>query len=392
MAVPYALYNQRSTNSVGPARPRCEPLTKDGPNRSQKMRIIVVIPCFNEEDGLKLVLEGVPIHIQGATSIQTLVVDDGSTDQTAEVAKLNGVDYLLRLPTNRGLGAAFEEGLKTACALGADIIVNIDGDNQYPAEQIERLVQPIMGSNAAFVVGCRDLTVSDTYSPIKRLLHRTLTLWLSKLIGIDIEDPVSGFKAMTADVAKNLIGINRFSHTLDNLVWCNYSGVPIETMIVKPNPKVRDSRLAKSNFHFLRRQMASLISALCFWRPVFLFNVMAAVCLLIVVLPNLFRVIYYLNYVQEAAVQFKMGSGLAVVLGSILTALFFLAAFIFSLLGKYRTNLTQQNRILQGLSVSSGDYWRQITLFQRTTRAHDDHPVYTRVSLQSGVDRPRSNP
>lgn len=367
-------------------------MTKDGPNRSQKMRIIVVIPCFNEEDGLKLVLEGVPIHIQGATSIQTLVVDDGSTDQTAEVAKLNGVDYLLRLPTNRGLGAAFEEGLKTACALGADIIVNIDGDNQYPAEQIERLVQPIMGSNAAFVVGCRDLTVSDTYSPIKRLLHRTLTLWLSKLIGIDIEDPVSGFKAMTADVAKNLIGINRFSHTLDNLVWCNYSGVPIETMIVKPNPKVRDSRLAKSNFHFLRRQMASLISALCFWRPVFLFNVMAAVCLLIVVLPNLFRVIYYLNYVQEAAVQFKMGSGLAVVLGSILTALFFLAAFIFSLLGKYRTNLTQQNRILQGLSVSSGDYWRQITLFQRTTRAHDDHPVYTRVSLQSGVDRPRSNP
>ncbi len=207
------------------------------------MKLIVQIPCLNEEDTLPATVQDIPRQIEGIDQVEILVIDDGSTDRTSAVARELGVDHVVRFPRNRGLGHAFKAGFDTCLKLGADIIVNTDGDNQYFGGDIALLVKPILEGRADLVIGDRQTAAIGHFSPVKRFLQNAGSRVISRMAGIQVPDVASGFRAYSRQAALSLSTFTNFDHTAEHVVKAGQDRLAVVCLPIRTNPKARESRL-----------------------------------------------------------------------------------------------------------------------------------------------------
>lgn len=245
------------------------------------MKLIVQIPCFNEAETLPEVLSGIPRALAGVEAIETLVVDDGSTDGTAEAARGLGVTHLVALGRNQGLGIAFRTGLDACLRLGADIIVNADGDNQYAGADVEALIEPILQDRADLVVGARDIEAIAYFSPAKKWLQR-LGSWLVRTVArCPVEDTTSGFRAYNREAALRTIVHTRFSYTLETVIQAGTGHLRVTSVPIRVNPKLRESRLARSTWYYLKKSGVTILRIYTMYNPLRVFLLLGgAGCLL----------------------------------------------------------------------------------------------------------------
>lgn len=236
------------------------------------MKLIVQIPCLNEEQTLPIVLKSIPKRIAGITSIEVLIIDDGSTDKTVEVAKAHGVKHFVRHSRNQGLGRSFHDGVLKALELGADIVVNTDGDNQYPQEKIAELVQPIINGRADIVIADRQTHLIAHFSLFKKLLQKVGSAVVNKAAGTHLPDAASGFRAYSRESLLRLNTITRFSYCTETIIQAGNKGLAITSVPVTTNPKLRESRLFKSTWEHVRKSGITIVRAYIMYKPYMLFG------------------------------------------------------------------------------------------------------------------------
>ncbi len=231
------------------------------------MKLVIQIPCFNEEETLPLTLADLPREVPGFDVVEWLVVDDGSTDRTSEVAAALGVDHIVRHPRNRGLAAAFLTGLDTALRAGADVIVNTDADNQYDASGIPRLVSPVLDDGADVVVGERPIESIPEFSGVKKRLQRVGSWVVRKFSGTEIADAASGFRAFSREAALRLQVFGRYTYTLETLVQAGALHLTVTSVPIAVNPQTRESRLVRSSSQYVRRSAVTIIRSFVLYKP-----------------------------------------------------------------------------------------------------------------------------
>jgi glycosyltransferase involved in cell wall biosynthesis len=239
------------------------------------MKLIVQIPCLNEEATLPRVLEQLPREVEGFDSVEWLVIDDGSTDGTLEAARQGGVDHIVRLTNNKGLAAAFQAGVDAALKLGADVIVNTDADDQYRAEDIPKLVAPILAGRADMVVGVRDVARIEHFSASKKLLQRLGSWVVRRASGTDVPDTTSGFRAYNREAALQLLVVSNFTYTLESLIQAGKMLVAVEHVPISTNPQLRESRLFDSTGSYVRRNALAVFRAYVLYEPLRVFTIAA---------------------------------------------------------------------------------------------------------------------
>ena len=241
------------------------------------MKLIIQVPCFNESAQLPATLAVLPRQVDGFDSVEWLVVDDGSTDDTAAVARAHGVDHVVRYPDNRGLAFAFAAGLEACCRRGADVIANVDADNQYRADALSAMCAPVREGRADIVVGCRPIRQVAHFSVAKKLLQRLGSAVVRLISGADVADATSGFRAYSRRAALTLNVHSRYTYTLETLVQARQARLAIATVPVGVNPPTRPSRLMRSTTEYLRRSVFTMIRAFVIYRPLRFFLVPAIV-------------------------------------------------------------------------------------------------------------------
>jgi glycosyltransferase involved in cell wall biosynthesis len=241
------------------------------------MKLVVQIPCLNEEDTLPQVLGELPRRLQGFDEVEWLVIDDGSTDRTIDVARAAGADHIVRLTRNQGLATAFQVGMDAALKLGADVIVNTDGDNQYRAADIPRLVEPILEKRADIVVGDRQVRTVQHFPPFKRFLQRLGSWVVRQASGVQTPDATSGFRAYSREAALKLQVVSRFTYTLESLIQAGKMGVAVEHVPISVNPSLRASRLFDSTSSYVLRNALALFRAYALYEPLRVFTAAAAI-------------------------------------------------------------------------------------------------------------------
>ncbi len=235
------------------------------------MRLVIQIPCYNEEHTLPDTLAGIPRSIPGIDSIETLIVDDGSTDRTIEVAKKNGVHEVVRHTGNLGLAFAFRTGIDAALARGADIIVNMDGDNQYPGSEIEKLIAPILKGEADIVVGDRGTNNIEEFSAVKKFLQWLGSAVVRKLSSTTVRDAASGFRAFSREAALRLTILSNFTYTHEVILQARAKGLVIRDVRIRTNKSTRNSRLMSSIRTYIIFSMATIIRVFTMYNPLRLF-------------------------------------------------------------------------------------------------------------------------
>ena len=228
--------------------------------------LVIQIPCHNEEEVLPQVLASLPTRVEGIALIIPLVIDDGSTDHTSAVARAHGAQ-VLRLPVKRGLARAFLAGLERAVAMGADVVVNTDGDNQYRGEDIPRIVEPVVRGQADLVIGTRPVASIQSFSPTKKLLQRLGSAATRLASGTSIEDAPSGFRAMTRDAAMRLHVFNRYTYTVETIIQAGQKGMSVVSVPVGVNPVTRPSRLMRGPASYIARQLNVMVRVFMTYRP-----------------------------------------------------------------------------------------------------------------------------
>jgi glycosyltransferase involved in cell wall biosynthesis len=235
--------------------------------RPSARKLVIQIPCFNEEQTLPETLADLPREIPGFASVEWLVIDDGSTDRTVDVARAHGVDHVVELGYNQGLAAAFTAGLDAALRAGADVVVNTDADNQYDGSCIADLVQPINDGEAGMVVGERPIEAVEEFSPTKKRLQR----WGSRVVraasGTDIRDAASGFRAFDRETAMQLQVFGRYSYTMETIVQAGWQGIRVVGVPIRVNPATRESRLVKSVPQYVWRSGQTIVRSFALYKP-----------------------------------------------------------------------------------------------------------------------------
>jgi len=231
------------------------------------MKLIIQIPCFNEEKTLPDVVRDLPREIPGVDVVEYMIVDDGSSDRTVEVARELGVHHVLELGSNRGLATAFSRGVRRCVELGADVIVNTDGDNQYKGECIADLVKPIVENRADMVVGARPISEIAHFSVVKKALQRLGSFVVRQLSGSSVPDTTSGFRAYSADAALMLHVFNRYTYTLETIIQAGHMNMRIAHVPIQVNPKTRESRLMKSMGSYILRSMRVMLRSYLIYQP-----------------------------------------------------------------------------------------------------------------------------
>src|SRR4051795_9639970 len=222
------------------------------------MKLIVQIPCLNEEATLPATIADIPREIPGIDTVEILVVDDGSTDRTVEVARENGVEHIVRLTNNKGLAAGFQAGLDAALKLGADVIVNTDADNQYYGPDIARLVAPIVAGQADMVVGDREVMTIEHFSPAKKSLQRLGSWVVRHASRTSVPDTTSGFRAYNREAALAIQVVSTFTYTLETIIQAGKMLVAVDHVPVRTNAQLRESRLFPSMWSYIRRNAVSI--------------------------------------------------------------------------------------------------------------------------------------
>lgn len=246
--------------------------------------LVIQIPCFNEELTLPATLADLPRDVVGFAEVKWLVVDDGSTDRTVEVARAHGVDHVVELGHNQGLAAAFTAGLDAALRLGADVVVNTDADNQYVGGCIPDIVRPIADGEAGMVVGERPIEAVDEFSPAKKRLQR----WGSRVVraasGTEVRDAASGFRAFDRDTALQLQVFGRYSYTMETIVQAGWQGIRVVGVPIRVNPATRESRLVKSVPQYVWRSGQTIVRSFALYKPFRFFALLSTVPLVLGVL------------------------------------------------------------------------------------------------------------
>lgn len=235
------------------------------------MKLIIQIPCLNEEQTLPATIADLPRKIDGVDEVELLVIDDGSTDRTVEVARECGVEHVVRLTNNKGLAAGFQAGLDACLKLGADIVVNTDADNQYRGEDVRKLVAPILAGEADMVVGDRRTSTIAHFSGPKKALQRLGSSVVRGLSGIPITDTTSGFRAYNREAALGLLVTDNFTYTLESLIQAGKMLVAVDEVEVATNPQTRESRLFGSTGAYVRRNGLSILRVYARYEPLRVF-------------------------------------------------------------------------------------------------------------------------
>ena len=239
------------------------------------MKLIIQIPCFNEEATLPATLADLPREVEGIEEVEWLVIDDGSTDRTVEVARENGVDHIVRLTNNKGLAAGFQAGLDASLKLGADVIVNTDADNQYHGPDVERLVRPILAGDADMVVGDRQVMTIDHFSPLKKSLQRLGSWVVRQASETTVPDTTSGFRAYNREAALQMAVVSKFTYTLETIIQAGKQTVAVDHVPIRTNPKTRESRLFPSMGAYVRRNTLSIFRIYSLYEPLRVFTAAA---------------------------------------------------------------------------------------------------------------------
>jgi glycosyltransferase involved in cell wall biosynthesis len=231
------------------------------------MKLIIQIPCFNEEETLKQTLDDLPRHIDGVDSIEYLVINDGSSDKTTAVAREWGVDYIVNFTQNKGLAKGFMAGIDVALENGADIIVNTDADNQYKGKDISKLIGPIIMQEADIVIGERPIDDTADFCWLKKKLQRLGSWAVRQASNTDVPDAPSGFRAFSREAALRLNVVNDYTYTLETIVQAGREKIPIVSVPIETNEALRPSRLARTMFAYVRTSMLTILRAYLVYKP-----------------------------------------------------------------------------------------------------------------------------
>ena len=259
------------------------------------MKVIIQIPCYNEAETLPVTLADLPRELPGADVVEWLVIDDGSTDNTVEVARAHGVDHILRMKQNSGLAKVFIAGIDACLRLDADIIINTDADNQYCADDMPKLIAPILAGEADYVVGARPVQEIEHFSPAKKALQ-ALGSWVVRVAsGTDIPDAPSGYRAITRDAAMRLNVFSEYTYTLETIIQAGRKGIGITSVPVRVNGDLRPSRLVKSISSYVKRSIFTIVRVLMAYEPMKFFMVPGFVIGGLGVLLGLRFVVFYVG-------------------------------------------------------------------------------------------------
>jgi len=302
------------------------------------IKLIIQIPCYNEAESLPHALPQLPREVPGCDRVEWLVIDDGSTDDTSDVARRLGADHVVRHPVNRGLAATFMTGLEAAVALGADIIVNTDADNQYDARDIATLVRPIVDGEAEMVIGARPIADTEHFSWIKKKLQGLGSRVVRLASNTDVADAPSGFRAFTRDVAQRLNVFSAYTYTLETIIQAGHSNIRVMSVPIRTNPDLRPSRLVKSIGRYVWRSASTIVRIFATYRPLTFFWLLAGFFLLVGVIFGGWYLVHMLAGEGTGHVQSAM---LAV--GSIAIGL---AAFLLGFLADLQS---VNRRLLEGI-------------------------------------------
>lgn len=300
------------------------------------MKLIVQIPCYNEEQTLPETVADIPRAIPGIDQVEILVVDDGSTDRTVEVARDLGVDHIIRNKRNVGLARNFRTGIDACLKRGADIIVNTDGDNQYVGADIPKLVAPILAGDADIVIGDRETHKILHFSRTKRVLQWLGSGVVRKLAGIWVPDTVSGFRAFSREAAIKLNIVSAFSYTIETVIQAGKRNLAVTSVPIRTNPKTRDSRLFKSLPHFIQNSVGTMVRMYAMYQPLRVFFYIGSVLTLIGILPIL-RFLYF----------FIIGQGGGHVQSLILGGAFLMMGFLAYLVGLVADLISFNRQLLE---------------------------------------------
>jgi len=282
------------------------------------MKLIIQIPCLNESETLAIALAELPREVEGFDSVEWLIIDDGSTDNTAEIARQHGVHHVVRHPVNRGLAVGFMSGLDACLSLGADVIVNTDADNQYCGADIPKLTAPILTHEADIVIGARPIDETEHFSWIKKKLQR-LGSWAVRMASkTDVADAPSGFRAMSREAALRLNVFNAYTYTLETIIQAGQSNLTIVSVPIRTNGDLRPSRLVKSISSYVKRSLVTILRVFVIYRPLALFFYVGSVFWLIGLAAGVRFLYFYLDHAGEGHIQSVILASLCVTLGMLL--------------------------------------------------------------------------
>ncbi len=300
------------------------------------MKLIVQIPCYNEAETLPQTVADIPRAIPGVETVEILIIDDGSTDGTPEIARDIGVDHVIHSMANIGLARTFQRGINACLERGADIIVNTDGDNQYRGDSIPDLVRPVVEGRADVVIGDRRPHENPEFSRVKRLLQKVGSGVVKRLAGIEAADAVSGFRAYSRDAAMGINVMTNFSYTIETLIHAGRKGLTVVSVPVGTNAKTRDSRLFKSMGSFVRKQLVTMLRAFTMYQPLTAFSLIGAAMLLIGAVPIL-RFVYF----------FLIGEGAGNIQSLILGAMFFVMGYTTLIIALLSDTIATNRQLLE---------------------------------------------
>ncbi len=302
------------------------------------MKLIIQIPCFNEEDSLPITIKELPQSIEGIDTLEYLIIDDGSTDNTVKVARDCGVHHIVSHNRNRGLSKAFTTGLRACLERGADIIVNTDADNQYCAADIVKLVRPIMEKRADIVIGSRLIDKIESFSRVKKFLEKAGSYFVRILSGIRVSDAPSGFRALSRDAAFQINVFNKYTYTLETIIQAGQKDLLILDVPVGVNEKLRSSRLVKSIPRYIYRSVLTILRIFIIYRPLRFFGAISFLFLLIGAALG-FRYLYF----------YIIGEGAGHIQSLIFMLVLLFAGFILLVMGIVGDSISVNRKILEDI-------------------------------------------
>ena len=314
------------------------------------MKLIIQIPCFNEAETLEVTLNDLPKHIDGIDEIEYLIIDDGSHDNTAEVAKKWGVHYVVRFRRNKGLAKGFMAGLDACLKNGADIIVNTDADNQYCGADIETLVRPILDKKAHIVIGERPIDDTEHFTPLKKKLQHFGSWVVRKASNSDIPDAPSGFRAYSREAALKMNVVNEYTYTLETIVQSGREKMAVMSVPIRTNPELRESRLFHSMWGYIKKSMLTIVRTYLMYRPLYFFFMLGSILALV-------GVGFFVRYF----VFFCSGEGGGHLQSLILASTLLIVGFQTIVVGLLGDVISANRKILQDVQyhVRKMDYSRQ---------------------------------
>lgn len=304
------------------------------------MKLIIQIPCYNEAETLEIALNDLPKHIDGIDEIEYLIINDGSADNTVEVAKNWGVHYVVNFRKNKGLAKGFMAGLDACLRNGADIIVNTDADNQYCGEDIEKLVRPILEGKTDIVIGERPIDQTAHFSPLKKKLQHFGSWVVRKASKSSIPDAPSGFRAYSREAAMQLNVTNEYTYTLETIVQAGRNRIPMDSVPIRTNAELRPSRLFSSMMGYVKRSMLTIIRAYIMYKPLKFFTIVGSIPFL----GGLILGIRYLVYVF-------MGSAAGHIQSLILAAVLLMMGFMTYIIGLQADTIAANRKLLEDMQM-----------------------------------------